>query len=68
MVFLQENYTGKHAILLSVFPGFPERSNMFLGLGKRSENAIFNVHFATGVFHRQTRCFPECFPLFSVAI
>ena len=28
MVFLQENYTGKHAILLSVFPCFPEHSNI----------------------------------------
>ena len=28
MAFLQEHYTEKHAIFLSVFPCFPERSNI----------------------------------------
>ena len=70
MVFLHEHYTEKHGIFLNVFPCFPERSNIvfskcFLVWENVVKTRCSASLFLSGAFHRQTRCFPECFPFFS---
>ena len=72
IVFLQEHYTEKDAIFLSVLPCFPECSNIvfskcFLVWENVVKTPGSGSLFLSGAFHRQTHCFPECFPLFSVA-
>ena len=50
MAFLQEHYTEKHAIFPSVFPCFPERSNI-----------IFSKCFLVRENVVKTRCLPSIF-------